>query len=75
MEFINNYGCTLSYFDLTAIIVIIRLIINRKITTTINDADVQNPAISPQTMKIHIMVTIKNKLQLRSKDCLVDFFL
>lgn len=56
------------YLDLIAIIVIIKLIINRKITTIINDATVQNPATSPQIINIQIIVTMKNKFQLKSKD-------
>ena len=58
----------LNYLDLIAIIVIIKLIINRKITTTINEAAVQNPATKPQIMKIQMIVTMKNKFQLSNKD-------
>ncbi len=58
-----------------AIIVIIKLIINRKITTIMKDGYVQKPATSPQIMKIHIIEIIKNKFQLNNNDCLVDFFL
>lgn len=63
------------YLDLTAIIVIIKLIINRKITTIMNEAYTQKPATKPQIMNIHIIETIKNKFQLNSNDCRVDFFL
>jgi len=64
-----------NYFDLSAIIVIIKLIINRKIITIMKEATVQKPATRPQTMKSQMIVTMKNRFQLRRSDCLVDFFL
>ena len=52
-----------------------RLIINRKIITTMKADDVQNPATSPQIIKIQMIDTTKNKFQLSSNDCLVERFL
>ena len=54
---------------------IIKLTMNRKINTVINGADDHKPAMMPHTINIHITVTIKNKFQLSSNDCLVDFVL
>ena len=54
---------------------IIKLTLNRKINIVIKAADDHIPAIIPQIIKTQIIVTIKNKFQLSSNDCLVDFVL
>jgi|WetSurSiteA1Bulk_404760.scaffolds.fasta_scaffold23739_2 hypothetical protein len=48
---------------------------NKKIRIVMNGAEDHNPATIPQTIKSHIIETVKNRLQLNSSDCLVDFVL
>lgn len=54
---------------------IIRLIMNRKIRIVMKAADVHKPATTPHIINTQITDTIKNKFQLRSSDCLVDLVL
>lgn len=54
---------------------IIRLTMNRKINIVMKAAEDHIPAMIPQMIKTQITVTIKNRFQLSSNDCLVDFVL
>jgi hypothetical protein len=48
---------------------------NKKISIVMNGAEDHKPAVTPHTIKSHIIETVKNRLQLKSSDCLVDFVL
>jgi len=48
---------------------------NRKINIVMNDAEDHSPAMIPHIIKTQITVTMKNRFQLSSNDCLVDFVL